>query len=106
MVGPPTSMFSTTSSSLTPRRAATRAKSTRPRLSKTDRRARSTRTSPGAVRCIVSERLSGIDLHSLLDQDQSGVSLVEPDAAARHQADRPWQQLVLGVMQDFKHLFL
>src|SRR5512132_1851179 len=100
---PPVEMISTPSS-LSPR-----AKSTTPRLSKTDTSARSTLSSPcspGTWR--VAELLpSDMGLqHALVDQHEPRVALVQPDSAAGDQPDRAREQFVLCLMQDRQDFLL
>src|SRR5436853_3162969 len=81
----------------TPSSASPRAKSTTPRLSDTVISARATRTSPGAT---VSYSFAVPT--SVIHDHPARVAGVDPDLAARDQADGARQQLVL----DLVHLLL
>src|SRR4051812_33932580 len=83
----------------TPSSASPRAKSARPRLSDTDRSARRTWTSPGAVGC---DALLDV---VIFDPQQPGVMGVGAHAALGNQPDGPWQQPVLHLMHPLLDLF-
>ena len=86
-----------------------RAKSTTPRLSKTDTSARSTLSSPSSTEgCSAAEDLPlPIGLQDpLVDQHQARVALVDANPATGDQANRAGEELVLCLVQDRQDVLL
>src|SRR5919201_4735291 len=76
-------------SSLSPR-----AKSTNPRLSETDRRARRIRTSPGWMTSVGLDSVAS-DISSFLDQNPARILWIDPHHPAREEPDRTRDELML-----------
>src|SRR3954462_11413350 len=100
---PPVEMIST------PRSFSARAKSTIPRLSKTDTSARSTFSSPRSpgICNAVADLASDMRLQcALVDSDDARVALVQANTTARDQPDRMREELVLCLVQDRQDVLL